>query len=125
VKRAAAAAGGGEAGYITVVAAVSAVAVIAAGVGVAGLAGVVASRHAVATAADLAALAGASVATAYLPQDPCSAARRVAALSGAALTSCAVTPEGEVTVRLRRRVGTTPMTVAAVARAGPAPRATQ
>jgi len=110
-----------DAGSVSVVACVCAGVVLSMGLAAAALADVVASRHAVAAAADLAAVAAASEETAYVPAGSvCLLAARVATLGRAELTTCAVTPEGQVTVRLRRRVPIVGAAVSAVARAGPA-----
>lgn len=110
-----------DTGSVSVVACVCAGIVLSMGLAVAALADVVASRHAVAAAADLAAVAAASAETAYVPAaTACLAAARVATLGRAELTACAVTPEGQVTVRVRRRLAIRGAAVSAVARAGPA-----
>ena len=110
-----------DSGSVSVVAGVSAGVVLSMGLAVAALADVVAARHSVAAAADLAAVAAASRAAAYLPADTaCLAAARVAALWRAELVACAVTAEGQVYVRLRRRLRIIGATVSAAARAGPA-----
>lgn len=108
-------------GYVTVVAGVSVAVVLSMGVAVAGLADVVAARHAVASAADLAAVAAGSEATAYASVGTvCRTAAHVAALGKAELVACRVTPGGEVSVRLRRGLAIPGLAVSAQARAGPA-----
>jgi secretion/DNA translocation related TadE-like protein len=83
----------------------------------------VVARHRAATAADLAALAGASRAVVGDP-DPCAMAAEIAAANGAGLTGCELEPGSIVAVEVRvalplGRLGT--HDARARARAGPVP----
>ena len=122
--RAARAAASDECGAGTVLVVGVIAVLLAAALGVSGLiqAQVAAGRARARTAADLAALGGATALSSVLaPADPCEVAERVARANGAEVTACTVTGEDvTVEVSVGARVLGVARTAASAARAGPA-----
>ena len=115
-----AAAGERGAGTVLVVGVIAVL--LAAALGVSGLIQAQAAAGRARTAADLAALGGATALSSVLaPGDPCEVAGRVARANGAEVTACTVTGEDvTVEVSVGARVLGVARTAASAARAGPA-----
>ncbi len=92
-------------GSVTVLGALIVCLLVSASVAVGHFAALLVERARTASAADMAALAGASVLT--LATDPCAAAERIAAANGAVLERCEVSGE-ELGVEVSRRVAAGP-----------------
>ena len=120
--RAARAAASDECGAGTVLVVGVIAVLLAAALGVSGLIQAQVAAGRARTAADLAALGGATALSSVLaPADPCEVAERVARANGAEVTACTVTGEDvTVEVSVGARVLGVARTAASAARAGPA-----